>query len=389
MHFAMIGTTAPSHIYPSLAVVAELVRRGHRVTYAVGESLRHLVEPAGVEVVAFPSILPDGEGSWPDDPASAMQVFLDEAIASFPVLTAFYDDDQPDVILYDIGGLTAPILGVRYGVTAVQLSPTYVAWDGYVEDLGDGMTSIRESTTGVAYRETYATWLRENDIDADPWDWITYPEHCLSLIPKVMQPNADRVPSSVQFVGPCLDPVRLHDRSWSAPEGPVLYVSFGTGYNERPDFYRLCIETFANTDWHVVISIGRRVDPAVLGELPANVEVHEHVPQLAVLDAATVFVTHAGMGGCTEALWFGVPTVALPQAVDQFGNAAMLAELGAGVHIDFDGMTATGLRDAVEQARGLAPRAREISAEVRAHGGVDQAANAIEALGVDAGGAAT
>jgi UDP:flavonoid glycosyltransferase YjiC (YdhE family) len=113
MHFAMIGTTAPSHIYPSLAVVAELVRRGHRVTYAVGESLRYLVEPAGVEVVTFPSILPDGEGSWPDDPASAMQVFLDEAIASFPVLTAFYDDDQPDVILYDIGGLTAPVLGVR------------------------------------------------------------------------------------------------------------------------------------------------------------------------------------------------------------------------------------------------------------------------------------
>ncbi|MDJ0001087.1 glycosyltransferase, partial [Rhodococcus ruber] len=68
---------------------------------------------------------------------------------------------------------------------------------------------------------------------------------------------------------------------------------------------------------HVVISIGRRVDPAVLGDLSANVEVHEHVPQLAVLDAATVFVTHAGMGGCTEALWFGVPTVALPQAVDQ------------------------------------------------------------------------
>ncbi|MDI9929126.1 glycosyltransferase [Rhodococcus sp. IEGM 1354] len=388
MHIAMIGTTAPSHIYPSLAVVAELVRRGHRVTYAVGESLRHVVEPAGVEVVAFPSILPDGEGSWPDDPASAMQVFLDEAIASFPVLTAFYDDDQPNVILYDIGGLSAPVLGVRYGVPAVQLSPTYVAWDGYVEDLGDGITSIRESTSGVAYRDTYATWLRENNIDADPWEWITYPAHCLSLIPKVMQPNADRVPSSVQFVGPCLDPVRLHDRSWSAPEGSVLYVSFGTGYNERPDFYLLCIETFANTDWHVVISIGRRVDPTVLGELPANIEVHEHVPQLAVLDAATVFVTHAGMGGCTEALWFGVPTVALPQAVDQFGNAAMLAELGVGVHVDFDEVTATGLLDAVEQARGLAPRAREISAEVRAHGGVEHAVNAIETFGVDAVGTA-
>lgn len=380
MHIAMIGTTAPSHIYPSLAVIAELVRRGHRVTYAVGDSLRHVVEPAGVEVVPFTSILPDGEASWPDDPAAAMQVFLDEAIASYPVLTAFYDDDQPDLFLYDIGGMTAPVLGVRYGVTAVQLSPTYVAWDGYAEDLGDGMTSIRESPTGVAYRETYAAWLRENDIDADPWEWITYPQHCLSLIPKVMQPHADRVPDSVQFVGPCLDPVRLQDRSWTAPDAPVLYISLGTGFNERPEFYRLCIETFANTDWHVVISIGRRVDPAVLGELPANIEVHEHVPQLAVLDAATVFITHAGMGGCTEALWFGVPTVAVPQAVDQFGNAAMLAELGVGVHLEFEKVTAAVLADAVAEAREFAPRATGISAEVRAHGGVDQAADAVVAF---------
>ncbi|OZF34917.1 UDP glycosyltransferase [Rhodococcus sp. 14-2496-1d] len=380
MHIAMIGTTAPSHIYPSLAVIAELVRRGHRVTYAVGDSLRHVVEPAGVEVVPFSSILPDGEGSWPDDPAAAMQVFLDEAIASYPVLTAFYDDDQPDLFLYDIGGMTAPVLGVRYGVTAVQLSPTYVAWDGYVADLGDAMTSVRESTTGVAYRDTYASWLRDNDIDADPWEWITYPTHCLSLIPRVMQPNADRVADSVQFVGPCLDPVRLNDRSWTAPEGPILYISFGTGYNERPDFYRLCIETFADTDWHVVISIGRRVDPAALGEIPANVELHEHLPQLAVLDSATVFVTHAGMGGCTEALWFGVPTVAVPQAVDQFGNAAMLAELGVGVHLEFEKVTSASLAGAVAGARELTSRAAEISAEVRSHGGVDQAADAVEAF---------
>lgn len=380
MHIAMIGTTAPSHIYPSLAVVAELVRRGHRVTYAVGDSLQHLVEPAGVEVVSFDSMLPDGEASWPDDPASAMRVFLDEAIASYPVLTAFYDDDQPDLFLYDIGGMTAPVLGVRYGVTAVQLSPTYVAWDGYVEDLGDGMTSIRESPSGVAYHAAYATWLRENDIDADPWEWITYPGHCLSLIPRVMQPHADRVADTVQFVGPCLDPVRLSDRSWTAPEAPVLYICLGTGYNERREFYRLCIEAFGNTDWNVVISIGRRVDPALLGDIPANIEIHEHVPQLAVLDAADAFITHAGMGGCTEALWFGVPTVAVPQAVDQFGNAATLAELGVGVHLPAEEVTVLGLSEAVQRARGSTARAAEIMEQVRAHGGIEQAADAVEAF---------
>ncbi len=378
LHIAMIGTTAPSHIYPSLSVIAELVRRGHRVTYAVGESSASLVEPTGARVMPFDSLLPQDEESWPDDPAAAMHVFLDEAIAAMPALTTAYDDDRPDLLLYDIGGLAAPILGVRYDVPAVQLSPAYVAWDGYEDDLAEVLTPMRTSPSGIAYRDAYAEWLRDNGIEADPWDWITYPEHCLSLVPRILQPHADRVRESVSFVGPCLGPTRLADRSWTAPSEPVLYVSFGTGYNDRPDFYRLCIETFGNTEWQVVISIGHRVDPAVLAPLPPNVQVHHHVPQLAVLETARVFVTHAGMGGCTESLWFGVPTVAIPQGVDQFANAAMLDEIGTGVHLPFEEVTAETLRAAVERAVDLGPRAAEISAGVRAHGGVDVAADAVE-----------
>jgi MGT family glycosyltransferase len=383
MHIAMIGCTAPSHIYPSLGLIAELVRRGHRVSYAVGTTMTNLVDPIGVEAISYASILPQGEDAWPEDPASAMRVFLDEAIGSFPILTEFYDAHRPDLLLYDIGGLAAPILGRRYGVPAVQLSPTYVAWRGYEDEMGEVLESIRHSDAGKDYRDTYAKWLRDNGIDADPWAWITYPESVLSLIPRVMQPNADRVPESVQFVGPCLDPARLADRCWVAPNGKrVLLVSFGTGFNERPDFYRLCFDAFRDSNWHVVIAIGYRVDADSLGEVPSNIELHQQVPQLAVLDAASAFVTHAGMGGCTEALWFAVPTVAVPQAVDQFGNAAMLEELGVGVQLTDHGMTPQALReavDAVANSQDIAARLAGISADVRAHGGIEKAADAVEA----------
>ncbi len=388
----MIGCTAPSHIYPSLGLIAELVTRGHRVTYAVGASLADLVEPAGVEVVSFDSILPQGEADWPEDPASAMRVFLDEAVQSFPALTTFYDENRPDLLLYDIGGLAAPVLGVRYDVRAVQLSPTLVAWDGYEEDMGEMLVSIRESDSGRDYRSAYAEWLHGNGIDADPWNWISHPSEVLSLIPRAMQPNADRVPDSVQFVGPCLDPARLADACWAAPEGKkILFVSFGTGFNERPDFYRLCIEAFGafddggsddgGPDWHVVIAVGYRVDLSELGEIPPNIEIHRQVPQLAVLAAASAFVTHAGMGGCTESLWFEVPTVAIPQAVDQFGNAALLEELGVGVQLADADVTPEALRSAVDGvATSAETRARlaDVGAEVRASGGIDKAADAVE-----------
>jgi hypothetical protein len=71
--------------------------------------------------------------------------------------------------------------------------------------------------------------------------------------------------------------------------------------------------------------VGPLVDPDELGSVPANTSARRWVPQLAVLGHASAFVTHAGMGGCSEGLWHGVPMVAVPQAVDQFDNAVVPA----------------------------------------------------------------
>ncbi|WP_181775460.1 macrolide family glycosyltransferase [Amycolatopsis pittospori] len=384
-HIAMIGCTAPSHIYPSLAIIRELVARGHRVSYVVGEPLTGLIAPTGAEVVSHPSILPLGDQSaWPEDAGSQMRVFLDEGIQAMPVLTDFYDKNRPDLLLYDIGGLPAPILGRRYGVPAVQLSPTYVAWDGYEEDLGEMLDALRSSPSGKDYFATFTLWLEENGIEADAWDWISHPGQVLALLPRAMQPNVDRVPSTVRFVGPALDPERLADRSWTPPSSgkKVLLMSLGTAFTDQIDLFRACVDGFRDSDWHVVISIGQ-TDPADLGPLPEHIEVHPFVPQLAVLEAASAFITHAGMGGSTESLWYGVPTVAIPLATDGFGNAAKLAELGVGEELAASDVTASTLRAAVERVASspsVAARLAEVRAETRGNGGIERAADAVESF---------
>ena len=128
-------------------------------------------------------------------------------------------------------------------------------------------------------------------------------------------------------VGPALA-VRAHQERWPVPDRPVLLVSLGSAYSAPPAFYRACLDAFADLDRDVVIKVGPAVDPDALGALPPNASVHRWVPQLSVLAHASAFVTHAGMGGCSEGLWHGVPMVAVPQAVDQFANADRLVELG-------------------------------------------------------------
>lgn len=55
------------------------------------------------------------------------------------------------------------------------------------------------------------------------------------------------------------------------------------------------------------------------------------------------FLSHAGMGSTTEALYFGVPIVAMPVVGDQPSNAAAIEESGIGVQLQIEDLTKENL----------------------------------------------
>ena len=212
MHIAVVASSAPSHMYPHLAVVAELVRRGHRVTYLVGSHLADLARPTGADVAGYDSLLPGSPGapcSWPDDDTVGMRLFLDDSIHVLPQVQAALDDDRPGIVLYDIGGIAGPVAADLWGVPAAQLSPSAVAWDSYREDMAEVLEPIYGSPAGGAYLQAFDDWLAATGTSLTFDDVTGKPRRCLVLIPRVMQPNADRVDGvRYRFVGPCIDPRR-------------------------------------------------------------------------------------------------------------------------------------------------------------------------------------
>ena len=383
-HITVVGATAPSHVHPTLGLVRELRRRGHRVTYAIGEPLVPLVAGAGAEPVACTTLLPQPGTPWPEEAIPAMSLFLDEGIHVLPQLTAALDDDPPDLVLHDIGGLAGPVAAVRWGVPVAQLSPAFVAWEGYEDDMAEHITAMKASPEADVFYGRFQAWLDEHGVTRSPDDVLGRPERGIVLIPRLLQPEADRVADRFAFVGPVLDEARLARDTWTPPgDRRVAYVALGTAFTAEPEFYRACTAAFAEDDgWHLVLALGARTDAAAIGPVGEHVELFASAPQLGILAHADAFLTHAGMGSASEALWFGVPTVTHPQAVDQFANAERLAELGLGRALTAAGDPAAIRADLEAVASDAALRARldAARAEVRAGGGAGRAADAAEAL---------
>ncbi|KND46214.1 MULTISPECIES: glycosyltransferase [Streptomyces] len=387
-HIAMFSIAAHGHVNPSLEVIRELVARGHRVTYAIPPAFAEKVAEAGAEPKLWHSTLPGPDAdpeAWGSTLLDNVEPFLDDAIQALPQLVEAYEGDEPDLVLHDITSYPAPVLARRWGVRAISLSPNLVAWTGYEEVAAPMWAEPRETERGRAYYARFQAWLDENGMDTDPDSFGARPGRSLVLIPKALQPHADRVDESRHtFVGACQGD-RAAQGDWTRPAHAekVLLVSLGSAFTKQPDFYRACVRAFGDLPgWHTVLQVGRHVDPAELGEIPAGVEVRDWVPQLAILRQADAFITHAGAGGSQEGLATATPMVAVPQAVDQFGNADMLQSLGVARHLPKEEATADALRGAVlalVDDPDVARRLKELQREMAAEGGTRRAADLIEA----------
>lgn len=198
------------------------------------------------------------------------------------------------------------------------------------------------------------------------------------------QPDAASLDERYLFTGPSIrgggtDPGFPLDH---LDGGPGLYISLGTAISRGSGsrFARLCFDAFGGTGWRVVLSAGAGTDLASLGTPPANFLVRGHVPQLDVLRRADVFVTHGGVNSVMEAMWHGVPLVAIPHTIEQLMFADRAAQLGLGVRLDPAGITAGALRAAVDSVAadpGYRARLAGISAAARQAGGYQRAADAI------------
>jgi MGT family glycosyltransferase len=152
------------------------------------------------------------------------------------------------------------------------------------------------------------------------------------------------------------------------PDRPTVYVTLGTVHNELSVF-RLLLDAFATADCNVIATIGRNNDPAELEPIPPNARVERYISQALLLPHASVVVSHGGSGSTLAALAYGLPILFVPQAADQFENAAQVHALGAGVRLMPDELTVAAARSALKSLlseSSFRAEAQKVAAEIAA-----------------------
>ncbi|MFE6689187.1 macrolide family glycosyltransferase [Streptomyces sp. NPDC057743] len=399
-HIAVFSYAAGGHVTPLLGIVEELVDRGHRVTWPTTEEFAERVEATGATALIHPASRPVFAGGaaavTAENAAELSAAQFRQTVDAADVAAARFAADAPDLVLYDTTVLAVGrLIALKAGCPAVQVFPTFAANARFnlYEKLPETSKMLAETGVSRMIVDMLAEFLAVHGLDMTV-DRFHAKSEALSLavLPKPFQYAAERFEDGDPvFVGPCLGS-RADDRSWTPPatDRPIVVLSLGSHrYDGGEQFLRDCVTAFADAPWHVVLSTGHHLPPEELGPLPSHVEAHAWLPQTAVLRHAAAFVSHGGMGGTTEAMYFGAAQVAVPMMPEQAAVADRLVETGLGVKVPHEELSGERIRDAVAQVLGdpdIARRVREFAGHARDAGGAPRAADAIEGVLGGAGG---
>ena len=127
---------------------------------------------------------------------------------------------------------------------------------------------------------------------------------------------------------------------------PLVYVTLGTVFSNN-DVLSTVVGALRELPVRVVVTVGPRGEPDAIGSQPDNVHVARYIPQTQLLEHCSLVVSHAGSGTFLAALGAELPQLCLPQAADQFFNAAACVRAGAGIALMPDALSAEAVTDAV------------------------------------------
>jgi UDP:flavonoid glycosyltransferase YjiC (YdhE family) len=195
----------------------------------------------------------------------------------------------------------------------------------------------------------------------------------------------DKLPEHHHYVGPLgvWEPPADAPAYLEQPGDPWTLVTISSQLGDDLPLAEAALEALSGRALRVVLTLGPERDPSEIPSVPRNARVEKAVSHAAVLERATLLVSHAGHGSVMKALWFGRPMALVPWGRDQPGVAARAKALGVAEVVTREDASAATIAAAVDRIL-VDERMHEVAerhaARLRATDPPKRAANLLETL---------
>jgi MGT family glycosyltransferase len=367
------------HAGPARRLGGALVRRGHHVV-EFGPDLRPTDVPPdpdsqGLRLPVAPYTEPSGRTVRT---AAALAETANGAVG--PVSDALLAAGV-DVVISDVGLLASRIAARWLGLPGIASRPTFPVMGNSLEA---GNTPAHPD-----HQERVARWQRSRD---EIWrDWgVDIGDHVyvdatlddrsfVYTTPQIV--GEPELGDSVRFVGPLMgtasDATEPLLERWG--DEPLVYVAFGTVYNDRKELFLAILEALADLPVRVLVSTWGRFTADDLAPVPANARIAASVDSRAVLREARLHITHGGSNSLHESLVEAVPMLCFPPGRGGAALWAGAAEAIGAAEIQRD-HSADAIRAAVSRLLDDDVMQRRVSDVARSLAAYDGAAVASQAV---------
>lgn len=332
MKIAWFCIPAHGHTNPTLGLVKEMTAAGHEVYYFSFEEFREKIEKSGAVFISC-----DGHDFEMEDKENGDRVGKDMAFATELLVSSTLALDEmvadkvlaikPDLIISDSVAYWGKLTAMKYNIPYVSSTTTFAFNQYSAKYMKHGIGELFKMIFAMPKINKQLKRLQDKGYPVKGIMEIVQNNNDTNTIvytSKLFQPCAETFSDKYCFIGPSIRPI---EKPVEKTAEKTVYISMGTVVKNK-DIYRNCIEALKDTKYQVIISLGQNHEEFT--NLPENIQVYDFVDQMAVLSIADVFITHCGMNSVSEALYYEVPLLMLPQTPEQGAVAARTKELGAG-----------------------------------------------------------
>jgi UDP:flavonoid glycosyltransferase YjiC (YdhE family) len=373
-----------------LALGAELVARGHDVTYETWSRWREEVEAQGMRFRAAPEY-----PTFPtrEQPLGPYEAVVRATAETRPAVVAA----RPDVVVHDILTLAPALAAELESIPAATLIPHVYPvmeagfppyalgarlprtragrrlWRAFDRPVRVGLRRGREELNDTRGRLGLPPLGRLHG-------GLSRQLTMVGTLPQLEYPR--QWPGHVKVVGPLMWEPPSAEVAPPPGDAPLVLVAPSTAQDPTHRLLRAALIGLAGEPVRVLATWNRRPLP---GPVPvaANTRLVEWLSYAQTMPGCALVICHAGHGTMVRALACGCRVLAVPHVGDMAENAARVDWAGAGVRLPWPLLSPLTLRLAVRSALGrpeLGRRAAQLGAWAASHSGPARAADLVEQL---------